>query len=176
MKNIYLAALVVMSFLTSCNFNKSEAQVLVKDQEKTLKTVIQNGMILGEFDPVALEAAPFSSWYNRSYNFPNYTPKQIADLKKAFEGVEITGFIGTWCGDTKRDLPQFMRILDEIGFDREKIQLYGMPASYRNTNLAREWKIGNVPTFIFKKDGKEVGRYIERPRVSLVDDILQVLK
>jgi hypothetical protein len=35
--------------------------------------------------------------------------------------------------------------------------------------------IFKVPTFIFYKDGKEIGRYVEYARVSLEKDILKIV-
>lgn len=191
MKRIYILSIGLLGLLTACNTGKAEAQQNKSATAKTeiskvqpaqkeqeidlLKPLIENGVILGQFDPVLLEAAPYSNWYNASYNRANLDQNKLKQVKAALKDVEVTAFVGTWCGDTKRDFPEFMRIMDEVKFDRDKIKVYGMNRGYRNTDLAKEWKIGNVPTFIFYRKGKEIGRYIEYPEISVLDDMLNIL-
>ena len=42
-------------------------------------------------------------------------------------------------------------------------------------NLQKGFNIKRVPTFIFYKKGKEIGRYVEFPRTSLEKDILTIV-
>jgi hypothetical protein len=37
-------------------------------------------------------------------------------------------------------------------------------------------QVSNIPTFIFFKDGKELGRIIEKPVVTLEDDLAKLLQ
>ena len=34
--------------------------------------------------------------------------------------------MGTWCGDSKREVPRFYKILDEMGVKEQDIQLYNL--------------------------------------------------
>ena len=43
-------------------------------------------------------------------------------------------------------------------------------------NLQEGFDLIRVPTFIFFKNGKEVGRFVERPRETLEKDMLKILK
>ncbi|MCB0473638.1 MAG: thioredoxin family protein, partial [Flavobacteriaceae bacterium] len=42
-------------------------------------------------------------------------------------------------------------------------------------NLQEGLNITNVPTFIFYKKGKEIGRFVEYPRETLEKDILAII-
>ena len=42
-------------------------------------------------------------------------------------------------------------------------------------NLQEGFDIIRVPTFIFFKDGKEIGRFVEYPRESVEADILKIV-
>ncbi len=92
-------------------------------------------------------------------------------------GAEVTVFLGTWCGDSRRELSRFWRALDEaggtvpfqvryIGVDREKKQ----PAE-----LVAENDIHYVPTLIVRRDGRELGRIIETSPNGVEQDLLALL-
>jgi thiol-disulfide isomerase/thioredoxin len=92
-------------------------------------------------------------------------------------GAEVTVFLGTWCGDSRRELSRLWRALDEaggtvpfqiryIGVDREKKQ----PA-----DLVAENDIRYVPTLIVRREGREVGRIIETSPNGVEQDLLALL-
>lgn len=92
-------------------------------------------------------------------------------------GAEVTVFLGTWCGDSEREVPRFWRALDEaggsvpfsiiyIGVDRKKQQPSAPILNY---------EIEFVPTFIVSRGGREVGRIIEQPPHGLEQDLLALL-
>lgn len=92
-------------------------------------------------------------------------------------GAEVTVFLGTWCGDSRREVPRFWRVLDEvgglvpfeihyIGVDREKKEPAGQVTAEH---------ILYVPTFIVRRNGKEVGRIVEHSPGGLETDLLALL-
>ena len=42
-------------------------------------------------------------------------------------------------------------------------------------NLQEGYAIRRIPTFIFYKEGEELGRYVEFPRESMEKDILKII-
>jgi hypothetical protein len=93
-------------------------------------------------------------------------------------GAEVTVFLGTWCGDSRREVPRLWRALDEnggtvpfqiryIGVDREKKQ----PAE-----LVTGSDIHYVPTFIVSRGGHEVGRIVESSPRGVERDLLALLR
>ena len=82
---------------------------------------------------------------------------------------------GTWCHDSKREVPRMLRILDSIGMPFEKISLIAV--DIRKSEPGGRGKLFNIkrtPTFIFFKEGEEVGRIIERPDVNLESDLKKI--
>lgn len=88
-------------------------------------------------------------------------------------GAEVTVFLGTWCGDSRREVSRLWRAFDETGgpipfkieyiaVDREKKDPAGMAAAS---------DIRFVPTFIVKRDGKEVGRIVETSPNGIETDL-----
>ncbi len=92
-------------------------------------------------------------------------------------GAEVTVFLGTWCSDSRREVPRLWRALDQVGgevpfdltyvaVDREKDE----PA-----DLLAGQEIEYVPTFIVRRDGHEVGRVVEEAPDGIEADLLALL-
>jgi len=92
-------------------------------------------------------------------------------------GAEVTVFLGTWCGDSAREVPRLWRSLDEagasvpfqihyVGVDREKKQPAAPIANF---------EIQFVPTFIVSREGREVGRIVEEAPHGVERDLLALL-
>ena len=128
-----------------------------------------------------LAASPYSTWFTKSYDA--YTPNEevLRLLKKEnFKDVSIKVFFGTWCGDSKREMPHFLKIMNDISFPASKItmiavgnsdSLYKQSPQHEEANLS----IFRVPTFIFFRNGKEINRIVEFPVNSLEKDVLAIL-
>lgn len=133
-------------------------------------------LLIGKESREALTLPPFDTWYTKNYKA--YTVKEALTpaLKKSLKGVEITTFMGTWCGDSKRETPRMFKILDAASFQEENFELITVDRSKKKPT---EYTAGNdiirVPTFIFTKDGKELGRIVERPVESLEADMIKIL-
>ena len=92
------------------------------------------------------------------------------------KGIKIKGFLGTWCGDSRREIPRFFKILDQAGFKFNNLELIAVNRNKKTPdNLQEGFNIIRVPTFIFYKQGKEIGRYVEYAKESLEKDMLQII-
>jgi thiol-disulfide isomerase/thioredoxin len=137
-------------------------------------------ILVGPIDRSGLQQEPYNLWFNDSYS--NYTVD-----KATLEGVEnelldseIRLFMATWCPDCQEQVPQFYKILDELGYDIAKLTVIGLdnhPDRYKTSPGGEEqgWDIESVPTFIFLKDGKELGRIVEFPEETLEKDMAKIL-
>lgn len=135
-----------------------------------------SGNLTGKVDKDAFMQAPFSSWFNSRYNSYQPDAAAIEGLKVALEDVEIRAYMGTWCGDSKRETPQFYNILDAAGYDLDNVTMVTVDRSKKQpVNLVSGYDIVRVPTFIFYRNGAEIGRYVERPRESLEKDMLKIV-
>ena len=84
--------------------------------------------------------------------------------------------MGTWCSDSRRDSPAFFKLMDFLKIKDQKLELIAMTLE-KNTpdSLEKGLEIYNIPTFIFKKDGKEINRIVEFPIETIEKDILNIL-
>lgn len=91
-----------------------------------------------------------------------------ADLK-----VKI--LFGTWCHDSEREVPKVLKLLAASGVEEKNISLIGLDIRKQEPEgRAKVLGIKYTPTFIFFSGGKEIGRIIERPTISLQDDIAAI--
>lgn len=138
--------------------------------------------LLGKCTRADLQKEPFKSWFDEGYN--NYKPDEeiISQLKNIdLKDCTITIFFATWCGDSHREVPRFIKLLDDINFSESAVTfvaLSGDNETFKQSPTHEEQgkHIYRVPTFVIYKDTVEVGRIVEFPVISLEHDLLSILK
>lgn len=170
----------VVSFLFIVNISSVVAQ---NGQLYFQKIKDANGIeqLLGPCSRLALQQAPFVNWFQPNYN--NYvvdsaTCKFVEPLLK---DKKITIFLGTWCGDSKREVPRILKMLDCCNFPASQLQLImvsNLDSMYKQSPLHEESgrNIVRVPTVIIEDAGRERGRIVEYPVTSLEKDMLHILR
>ena len=132
--------------------------------------------IIGLFDRKELSNNPHSEWFNQNYSDYNLDKETLNKLKPLFKDIEITVFMGTWCSDSRKEIPVFYKLIDKLNFSEESIELIGMTLEKTTPDsIEFNQNLINVPTFIFKKDGKEINRIVEFPLETIEKDILEIL-
>jgi len=96
---------------------------------------------------------------------------------KVGDNLEIDVYFGFWCSDSRNNVPVFMKIADEVAGNTLEIDYYSVERkpSKEVKYFVEDLKIERVPTFIFYRDGKEIGRIIENPKVSILEDFLEIV-
>ncbi|MDZ7876494.1 MAG: hypothetical protein U5L45_02440 [Saprospiraceae bacterium] len=128
----------------------------------------------------SLNKAPYDVWFKKNYADYKPRPSVIGQLKGvSFKDFSIKMFFGTWCGDTKREMPRLLKVLDEIGFPKEKITFIALSSadSTRKQSNKREesgYNIFRVGCYIVEKNGVEVNRIYELPTLSMERDLLAI--
>jgi thiol-disulfide isomerase/thioredoxin len=92
-------------------------------------------------------------------------------------GAEVTIFLGTWCGDSEREVPRLWRALDEAGGDVPfQIRYVGVDRQKKEPSAPiANYEIEFVPTFIVFREGREVGRIVEEAPHGVERDLLDLL-
>jgi thiol-disulfide isomerase/thioredoxin len=166
-----LILLVCIIVLSSCS-----TQQKVVEAKKVTAEKNQRGDLVGIANKDSFKQAPYSTWFNQKFDTYKTDPSTISSLKKGLKGVKIKGFMGTWCGDSKRETPRFYKILEQADFNLNNLELVTVNRGKKTPgNLQEGLNIKRVPTFIFYRDGKEIGRYVEFARESLEKDMLKIV-
>ncbi len=101
---------------------------------------------------------------------------QNTDLfAKKMKGISLEIYIGTWCDDTHEQLPRFFSLLNKAKVNPE-IKIFALNRKKTYRGFENERAIEKVPTFVFMKNGKELGRIVETPKGSLLDESLEILE
>jgi thiol-disulfide isomerase/thioredoxin len=122
-----------------------------------------------------LEQPPFSQ-FKANYDSAQVNQEMESLLRQVSEGVDWLVFFGSWCGDSRLQVPRFLKVADAAGISQERIRLYGLDRSKKSSEgLAEMYQIRLVPTFICLKGGKEIGRITETPTIGMEADMLTIL-
>jgi len=112
-----------------------------------------------------------------------YTEYKLEDayietlLSRIGDKLSIEVYMAFWCGDSKENVPVFLKIIDQIDPNRIKINYYSVDRKpTRDVKyFVEDLKVERVPTFIFYWDGQEIGRIIEQPKLSMIEDFLEII-
>ena len=133
--------------------------------------------LIGYFDPGRLSQEPYSSWYIKGYDDYQYNTAAVnllMDMNKT--GISIKIVMGTWCSDSRREVPRFMKILDLWQFPLSGVTFIGVDDAKRSpVGDYDKLDIQRVPTIIIYKNNIEAGRIIENPVTSLEQDMVNIL-
>ncbi|GLB50015.1 TlpA family protein disulfide reductase [Neptunitalea lumnitzerae] len=112
-------------------------------------------------------------WFSEGYNNYSVDTKTMEAVKPYLEGVTVKVYMGTWCSDSQREVPNFFKIMDSVDF--HNIQVFGLDEDKTSPDgLEKDYNVLNVPTFVFLKDGKEINRMVEFPWDTLEKDMLAI--
>ncbi len=182
-----LIIILTATVLVACNSskeknkidkNQSSEMATQNDKEKLNDTVAyeESIMLLGKANRKGFQMDAFKDWFSTGYESYPRDSETIEALKPLLKDVTITVFMGTWCEDSQRETPHFYNVIDVAGFDESKLTLITV-SDEKTTPQGFEdgINITNVPTFIFYKNDKELGRIVEYPIESLEKDMLAIL-
>lgn len=160
-------ALILISFTMS--LIAQDLNKVVVDEKS------QKEVLIGKCDRDGLNSDLFKQYFSQGYS--GYTPDQsvINQLKKKKKGVKIMIVMGSWCGDSQDQVPAFYKILDEMNFEESNLELVAVDraktaGAYNISSL----NIQRVPTFVFYRDNREIGRIVETPLGTLEKDMLVI--
>ena len=185
MKSLFFHFIICLSLIVSCKTSKnfisgSEGNKTVSESNAPVQTDYSEPTtwILGYFNKERFLLPPHSEWYTSGYNDYNFNSgavNSLMDISK--DGLSIMIVLGTWCSDSRREVPRFMRILDLWQFPLTSVTFIGVD-NIRQAPVGEFDKldIRRVPTFIIYKNKIEAGRIIENPVTSLEQDLVNILK
>jgi thiol-disulfide isomerase/thioredoxin len=175
---IFLATLFSSSCRSSWNtVETATTAVEAQSVNQQVNYADPSTWLLGYISPGMFSNPPHSDWYVRGRDEYNPEETVIGQLRKTIgDDLSILVVLGTWCPDSRREVPRFMKIVEETGFPVERMVFVGVDITklapvggYDTLNIER------VPTFIFLRNKVEAGRIIETPVTSLEQDMQNIL-
>lgn len=162
--------LFLLILLCGCSQPVEVNQEAISDEDETI--------LIGKIDLVGLGKEPYSLWFDE--NYVNYTVDAATVEGLIVDDIDIKIFLGTWCEDSQIQVPQFFKILNHLGYDISRVEMVGVyhRPGLRLTGPNHEEEglnIEFVPTFIFYREGEEIGRIAEYPKASLEKDMAEIV-
>ncbi len=106
----------------------------------------------------------------------NYDAYEVtAGIDRLPADLEVKILFGTWCHDSEREVPRMLKLLEASGVREENISLISLDIRKEEPEgRAKALGVRFTPTFVFLSDGQELGRIVERPTTSLLDDMVAI--
>lgn len=145
-------------------------------RNKIIKDSNSEPMLIGYCTREVFNDSSFASWFNPEYESYYPDSSAIEALKKDMRNIDITIVMGSWCSDSQWHVPDFYKILDKINYPSDKVTLIAVNEDKKTEEDEIDTlNIKLVPSFIFYRDGSELGRIVESPEKSLEVDMLGIL-
>ena len=81
-------------------------------------------------------------------------------------------FLGTWCHDSKREVPRFLKLIDTANVQLGSLKLVAVGYDKLDSDgLAKQHDLLYTPTIIVSDGEKELARMIEKPKQSIAADL-----
>ena len=133
-------------------------------------------ILIGIGTRLDIERSPYDEWFLEEYETYEAENDLVNAANDLVGGVEVETFIGTWCKDSQREVPRFYKIFDQLSWDPGAMRLIMLDRDKKSGRNIEDGKdIHHVPTFIFLKNGTEIGRIVESPIESLEEDMFNIL-
>lgn len=186
MKKLLLLGLVLNIFIACNQTNKTTKEDALQEEKNTQNNETLNKevpyedeetvMLLGKINKEGLQNKPYSEWFEENYKTQVLDTLAIKKIENLLKDVSIKVFMGTWCEDSQREVPHLYKILDSIDFNTSRLEVIAM-TDIKETpqNYEKDLNIEYVPTLLFYKDDKELGRYVELAQETLEKDMIAIL-
>ncbi len=138
--------------------------------------MVNQSILYGEVNPEDFQNELFGLWYNEG--FENYQPNaEVVDqIKPLLKNVTFELIVATWCPDSKRETPRFIKLLSKLDLAKSRYKMIAVNRKKVSPEAGvTEGYIDYVPTFIIRQNGNEIGRIVERPTETLERDLLAIL-
>ena len=136
-------------------------------------TVKNRPILIGE---LTREHISDSSWFKENYNGGIVTNGILSAIEKRWDSVSVEIFFGSWCDDSRYWVPAFLGLMDKTK-KSDQIKLVALNRSKKSVETKKLGEIiEKVPTFVFWRNGVELGRIVESPEETLAKDMIAILK
>ncbi len=176
MKIKYVLAVVFFSVINLFPLTKTDT---LNINRKIIDEESGKPILIGNTTREAFTDTTYSWWFKSGYK--NYdvdidTLKPLFDDSTLLKNVNVTIVMGSWCSDSRREVPRFLKIIDGLNIHQENTSIYCVDRDLSTEdNEIDNIKIKAVPTFIFFKNNVELGRIVEAPNENLEIDMIKIL-
>ncbi|MGJ8667481.1 MAG: TlpA family protein disulfide reductase [Patiriisocius sp.] len=161
----------------------TQAQTEEISEEQQINTLVDDPenqgdkMLLGLVNQEGFKNKGLFPWMYEEFESYKPEPSIFDELRKQLDDVTIKVFMGTWCEDSQREIPRLYKILHIADYDLSGMEIIAVSHDKDTpSGFEKGLDIEYVPTIIFYRNGKELGRFVEYAQENLEKDMLTILK
>ncbi|HBG71990.1 MAG: hypothetical protein A2W93_05400 [Bacteroidetes bacterium GWF2_43_63] len=154
------------------------SNIHAQQNQVVFDTIAKKDILIGECNREGLMLPVFAEFYSLEYGSYNPDPETLPLLAAFGNDYRIVIVMASWCGDSKEQVPRFLKIADSFGFPEADIRIFSVDKNKTASGFEDElvlYNVSLVPTFIFYRGDEEFGRIVETPVESLEKDWLKIL-
>jgi hypothetical protein len=144
----------------------------------SVSTVNEKLVLDGRLNRAQLNVLVKENWLTinyKSYKLDSLTYKNL--VQTDLDSLSFLIFAGSWCSDTKLELPRFLKVIDTLNLGKNPLDMYFLDLNKKSKFVTPSvYNISLVPTFVVLRAGKEIGRIEETPKESIEKDVLEILR
>ncbi|HEX3072805.1 MAG TPA: thioredoxin family protein [Ignavibacteriales bacterium] len=166
-----------MKFFACMILSFSFASFIYGQTEDTLKSEnAAENMLIGDCVREDFQDTSFARWFDPEYSEYQVDTAAADSLSGIIDSADIVIVLGTWCSDSHREIPRFIKILDYLKYPSEKLTMKCVDRKLKTLSSDIDiYQVEAVPSIIFYEEGKELGRIIEAPEESLEKDMIKFI-
>jgi len=165
-----ILAAVVLLFLSINSFSQVQYEVSKDPQngQKTFKGILSRELLLND--------AEFT-WMKNDISWYKPNAECVTNLTAVKDTIQLMVFVGTWCEDSQIVFPQLLKMLDQVGFNMNRLTVIGIDRQKTTLgSLTQALGVTKAPTIMVLKGGKEIGRVEEFGKYGIYDkELAEVL-
>lgn len=101
----------------------------------------------------------------------------LAVFQDVEEPLKIMLFLRTDCPDSVREVPRFAKTIELAANSNIEVEVVAVNRGKDEpADLVKGWSLELVPTFIVIREGKELGRVLERAEDKIEKDLAKIIK
>lgn len=168
---IKILLLVISIIAGGLHLSAQSKNKLITDPETN------RSVMIGYVDKTGLQKEEFGQYFNSQYEIYAVSEKMVKKLSGKMADVAVTIVLGTWCSDSKIQVPRFFKLLDAIKYPAANLTMIAVDSRKEALVVdVKQFNIELVPTFIFYRNGNEIGRIVESPKKSFEKDLWKIVR
>ena len=131
-------------------------------------------MLVGQVTRADFQQEPYKQWFEEGYN--SYVVDTATLDSIGNKDFTMTIVFGTWCPDSRREVPRMYKILDYLNVPDSNLTVICVDRDKKAGDIdISSLNIERIPTFIVYVNGEEKGRIVEKPQMSLEIDLKNIV-
>lgn len=165
---LFLSAVLLICLINTMKAQDMNKYIIDEDSGEKVYT--------GIIDTTLFNEESVKEWFSEEYESYQPDTSTLADISEKMQNLKYIIFLGTWCGDSHREVPRFVKIAEYAEVPFSNITFYAVDHEKKAEGIdASEYNIEFVPTIIIYNNNNEIGRIIESPELSLEEDIAGII-